>query len=67
MVCRDWNYLGDVDQADEAVSEFVVPTTEVTLLFEESLVETVQDFSERVTTDLPLDAGAVVARLQKQT
>lgn len=70
VVCHDWDYLGDKDQASK-VAAFISPNDEVAQMVESSLVETAivhrESFNRRVENALPFDgADALAARLQRK-
>lgn len=64
VVCHDWEYLGNAEQAKK-VSEFISPTPEFASRLEETFVESATA-RHLGAEDLPFGADEVVARLQKK-
>lgn len=64
VICHDWDYLGNADQA-KAISEFIAPTPEVALRLEQTFVESAT-IRQLEAEDLPFGAAEVAARLQKK-
>lgn len=64
VVCHDWDYLGNPDQA-KAISEIISPTPEFALRLEETFVKSAT-VRQLEAEDLPFGAAEIAARLQKK-